>query len=434
MKQIISIFFVMSFSLVFVFPASANALQELIDQTPADGVLELENKQYEGNIVIDKPLTLKGHEQTLIKGDKTGNVVELRSEGIVLDTLKIEGSGMSRSSEEEYSGVRVMANDNTLQNITISDSYHGIYLNKTQNTTIKDSHVIGHGVKSLGNQGNGVTIARSSNNTIQNSRFERTRDGIFVEYSNDNIISGNTMTETRYGLHYMYSNFNDFKGNSFIGNTGGAAIMHSDHILLEDNKFSFNQGSRSFGLIVQTSRDVHVLNNEFHLNQRGLYLEQSTSNVIEGNDFFHNQIGIELWTSSTAHVFFKNHFNKNRINALTVGGESNNEWFKNGVGNYWDTPMLDLDKDGIGDEPIEYTSALDQLVEDNELAYMFLSSPAILIYEKLNALLAAQKVMAYDKYPLMVKTESRGLSIILGLLLIALIVAAIYIRKRTVRH
>lgn len=426
----------MVFNIFLCIPAlaSGESLQDLIDATPAGGTLQLEGKEYKGNVVITKPMTIIGTEKTIIKGDQTNNVIEIRSENTVLDQLKIEGSGMSRSSEEEYAGIRVMANGSVLQNITISDSYHGIYLNKTKDTLIKNSHVIGHGVDSLGNQGNGVQIARSSNNTILDSRFEKTRDGIFVEYSNDNVITGNTMTETRYGLHYMYSNFNEFKNNSFVRNTGGAAIMHSDHILLEDNKFSFNQGSRSFGLIIQTSRDVHVLNNEFHLNQRGLYLEQSTSNTIEGNDFFQNQIGIELWTSSTAHVFFENHFRKNRINALTVGGESNNEWFKNGVGNYWDTPMIDLNKDNVGDDPIEYTSALDKLVEDNELTYMFLASPAILIYEKLNGLLAGQKVMAYDKYPLMETVEGRGRTAVIVGILAVLIAGAFYCRRRMVKH
>ena len=169
------------------------------------------------------------------------------------------------------------------------------------------------------------------------------------------------MTKTRYGLHYMYSNYNSFEGNEFIGNIGGATIMNSDHILLSNNKFSFNQGSRAFGLLVQTSRDIHILKNEFHLNQRGLYLEQSTSNRIEENDFFHNQIGIELWTSSTS-CFVKNNFNKNRIHALTVGGESNNDWYENGVGNYWNMPQLDFDQNLVGDSQLEYTSSLGSLI------------------------------------------------------------------------
>ncbi|WP_438316472.1 nitrous oxide reductase family maturation protein NosD [Sporosarcina sp. FA9] len=412
--------------------AESKSLQQLIDDAPANGTLELEAKTYPGNLVINKPITIIGKNGTHIQGDGTGNVIEIRSDGITLDTLEIAGSGMSRNTSEEYSGVRVMGNEAVLKNLNITESYHGVYLNKSRNTVIKNIKVIGHGAEELGNQGNGIHIMRSNENYIDNSHIEKTRDGIYVEYSNDNRIDNNTMTETRYGLHYMYSNNNSFTGNHFVKNVGGAAIMHSDHILLENNKFSFNQGSRSFGLIVQTSRDVHVLNNEFHLNQRGLYLEQSTSNRIEGNDFFHNQIGIELWTSSTSHVFLNNNFNKNRLHAITVGGESNNEWFENGVGNYWNVPVLDLNQDGVGDGPLEYTSSLSKLIESNELAYMFLSSPAISIYEKANDLLTHQKVMALDKYPLLSEKKKSGY---MWIIFIAVLAAStiIYYKRRGLR-
>lgn len=408
-------------------------LQKLIDETPVKGILELEAKTYFGNIIITKPMTLIGKEGTIITGDKTSNVIEIQSDGVTLDTFAIEGSGMSRSSKEEYSGVRVMGNNSVMKNLTITDSFHGIYLNNTKNTTISRIKVIGQGTDSLGNQGNGISIIRSSENYIDNSYIEKTRDGIFVELSDNNKIYNNTLTNTRYGLHYMYSNNNEFKENNFIKNVGGAAIMHSDHILLEKNQFSFNQGSRSFGLIVQTSRDVHILNNEFHLNQRGLYLEQSTSNRVEGNEFFHNQIGIELWTSSTAHVFLNNKFDKNRIHALTVGGESNNEWFENGVGNYWNMPLLDFDLNGVGDEPLEYSSSLSGLVENNELAYLFLASPAISLYEKANELMTQQKVMAFDKYPLMAERSQSGY-IWVGFALIIAIVVVFFYRRKAVRR
>lgn len=404
------------------------SLQQLIDDTPAGGVLELEAITYEGNIVIPHPITIVGQPSTIIKGDKTNNVIKISSDDVTLDSLAIEGSGMSRSSSEEYSGVRVMANGTVLKNLTITDSFHGIYLNKTRDTTMSGITVIGHGTEDLGNQGNGISIIRSSDNFIENSRLEKTRDGIFVEYSNNNQIRNNVMTNTRYGLHYMYSNNNEFTGNEFVSNVGGAAIMHSDHILLENNKFSFNQGSRSFGLIVQTSRDVQILNNEFHLNQRGLYLEQSTSNRVEGNDFFHNEIGIELWTSSTAHVFIKNNFENNRIHALTVGGESNNDWFENGVGNYWNMPLLDFNGDRVGDEPLEYTSALSELIESNELAYLFLSSPAIRMYEKANELMTQQKVMAFDKYPLLSEESRPGY--IWAVLAAVLAVTVVFLARR----
>lgn len=388
--------------ILFMAPSAfaEESLQQLINQTPENGVLELEAKQYNGNITINKTMTLKGQAGTIIRGDGTHNVITLKASNVTLENLMIQNSGMSRSSDIEYSGVRIIGENNVLRKLTISEIYHGIYLNQAKNTTIQEVHITGHGADKLGNQGYGIYIMRSGENTIEDSYITKTRDGVYIEYSNWNKITNNTLTETRYGIHYMYSNNNEFRNNHFVNNVGGAAIMHSDSILLEENQFSYNQGSRSFGLLIQSSRDIVVRNNEFHLNQRGLYLEQSSNNIFEANDFFHNQIGVELWTSSTAQVFIKNKFNKNTHDVITVGGVSVNEWHNGGIGNYWNKPMLDLNQDGIGDAAIEYTSSLHELLEDNEIAYLFLNSPAITIYEKINALLGNQKIMAEDQYPL----------------------------------
>ncbi|HEY4601982.1 MAG TPA: nitrous oxide reductase family maturation protein NosD [Cerasibacillus sp.] len=410
--------------------AQANELQKHIKHTPKNGVLELDAKIYKGNVVIDKPLTIIGKKGTKIYGDKSGNVIEIRSDDVTLDQLEIKYSGLSRSSKEEYSGVRVMGNSATLTNLSISDSYHGIYLNRTENNVIKNNTIVGFGAEVLGDQGYGIYINRAGNNELESNYIEKTRDGIYVEYANNNEIRNNTATKTRYGLHYMYSNYNTFEGNHFNQNVGGAAIMHSDHITLKNNTFSYNQGSRAFGLIIQTSRDIHVLKNEFHLNQRGLYVEQSTSNLIEQNEFYNNQVGVEVWASATAHVFTKNTFHSNHTNVLAVGGESNNEWFKNGVGNYWDTPMLDLDNDGISDMGLEQTSTLSQLVEANELAYLFLDSPAITIFEKANELLSNEEVMAFDQHPLMPENRLKSSAIIWIIVAGSMMGLFVYFNKR----
>lgn len=428
--------FVIFISMYFFVPqafAESNELQQLIDETPEGGTLELEGITYNGNIEITKPITIIGQDDTHIKGDGTASVIEVKAESVTLDHLHVSNSGMDQSSEEEYTGIRVMANNTMIQNVTITDVFHGIYLTRADHTGIDNTTIIGHVTESLSEQGNGIHIVRSANNNITNNNIENTRDGIYVEYANGNEIINNTVQDARYGLHYMYSDYNNFYDNHFIGNVGGAAIMHSDHIIIENNSFSYNQGSRAFGLLVQTSNHVEMRNNDFHLNHRGLYLEMSSNNRIESNSFFKNQIGIELWTSSTAHTFIKNSFRQNQMDVMTVGGESFNNWFEAGVGNYWDTPMLDLDDDGIADAPYESTSAIASLVEKNELTYLFLHSPAINMYETLNRVTSNQRVMADDHYPLISakNTNSNTIYVWIGLvLLIGVFTTMYYLRKR----
>src|SRR5690625_529921 len=438
MKKIF-VFLIVSICLFLYAPsvfAEANTLQRLIDDSNSGDTLELKAKVYEGNVVIDKPMTIIGQEGTVIQGDQTANVIEIESDDVTLEHMEIKGSGMSRDSKEEHSAVRVMGNNTVLNNLTIKESFHGVLLNRIDNTTMSNLTIIGSELTNLSEQGNGIHVLRSNDNIIQDSYIEGFRDGVYIEHSDNNQINDNTMTKTRYGMHYMYSDYNSFENNHFVHNVGGAAIMHSDYITLENNEFSFNQGSRSFGLLIQTSREIHVLNNEFHLNQRGLLVEHATGNHIEGNDFFQNKIGVELWASAISNVFSKNVFSQNTNQVLTVGGNSNNEWSDMyGNGNYWDEPMIDLNNDGIGDIPFEYTSSLGDLIEDSdELAYLFLESPAVKVYEKINDILGNQDVMAIDDYPLLVERENNYFMVTFGFVVFLGLVIYFVVKKRRRKH
>ncbi len=68
--------------------------------------------------------------------------------------------------------------------------------------------------------------------------------------------------------------------------------------------------------------------------------------------------------------------------------------------------MFDLNRDKIGDIPVQYKSSLAKLMEDQELVYLFLSSPSIFIYEKINQFLHRQEIVLEDPYPLMSDRQS----------------------------
>ncbi|MEH7443284.1 nitrous oxide reductase family maturation protein NosD [Bacillus sp. JJ1122] len=437
MNKLLILFVGIGVWILSTLPVSADvSLQKLIDETPINGELKLEAQTYEGNIVITKPITMIGKKGTVIRGDGKGNVILIKASHVTIKNLNIENSSLSRNSGEEYSGVRSMGDHNQFIKLVIHDVYHGLFLNSSKYNLVDGVRVTGQGTGKLGSQGNGIQLIRTYNSIIENCELTKTRDGIYVEYADKNEIRNNQVSETRYGLHYMYSNENTFYKNHFNKNTGGAAIMHSHGIVLKENQFSFNQGSRSFGLIIQTSSSNTVLDNEFYLNQRGIYLEQSTQNRIEGNKFFHNEIGVELWTTSTSQVFTKNHFKQNVANVLTIGGESYNQWNQNGIGNYWGTELsvLDLDQNKIGDSPVEYRSSLYKLIEENELAYLFLKSPAIKIYEKINEVLSTQKVMVVDEYPLIKEDQPSRVSLLYPAAIPAILVLGwIFIKKRRSR-
>lgn len=432
MKKLTFLFFIMSIILLSAPRASLaeDDLQQMIDALHDGDTLELEDKTYEGNIIIKKSIELIGKKGTVIRGDESGNVISIEAPHVKIRNMTVSGSSMNRNSSEEYAGIKIYSNHNVIDSVTIKHSFHGIYLSQAHHNRIENSHITGLGKGEIANQGNGLHIYYANDNILQNNVIKGSRDGMFFDYANRNEILYNSISETRYGLHYMYSDDNVFEGNTFTMNTGGAAIMHSNGIKLEQNEFVFNYGHKSFGLLLLSSRDTLIQNNTFFLNQRGLYIDQATGSLVKNNRIIKNQVGIELWASSNEQIFTLNEINENTIPVASLGGEGRNSWSENGIGNNWGRsfPMIDLDQDGIGDEEVRYQSSLHQLIEDQELVYLFLQSPAIAVYEKLNQFLHKEKTMFTDPYPLVTKHERKQASLILiGVLAIS---SGLYIYRR----
>ena len=411
---------------------AAGNLQSLIDGTKEGGVIHLENKTYEGNIVIDKTIDIIGKKGTVIKGDGTGNVISIRAPHVTIKNLTVTHSSLNRNSPEEFAAIKVYTDYNVIDSVAINHFFHGIYLSQAHHNTITNAHITGQGKGIIAKQGNGLHIYYSNDNTLKNNMVEGTRDGMFFDYANGNQIINNQISETRYGLHYMYSDNNYFEGNTFTFNTGGAAIMHSRGIQLENNEFIFNYGHKSFGLLLLSASDTLIEENTFFLNQRGLYIDQATDTIIKNNRILKNQIGIELWASSNNQLFTLNEIEENTIPAVTLGGQgSSNQWSDQGKGNYWGKtfPVLDLNQDGIGDQPVSYQSSLYELIEDQELTYLFLKSPAISIYEKMNQMFNHDKTMFKDPSPI-VKNGGSHARKMLFVLAAAAIIAIIFIKGR----
>ena len=65
-----------------------SALSDIIANTPAGGTSALPAGEYEGTVVINKPLTLRGSSATV--WSKHGSVIEVPSLGATLEGLRVE--------------------------------------------------------------------------------------------------------------------------------------------------------------------------------------------------------------------------------------------------------------------------------------------------------------------------------------------------------
>src|SRR3954470_20864395 len=98
MKKLLLFLFVFSITLIIIPEknSAAENLQAMIDSLEEGAVLQLENKTYKGNIVINKHMTIIGSNKTVIKGDGTGNVISIKAPNVTLKKLTVSHSSMNR--------------------------------------------------------------------------------------------------------------------------------------------------------------------------------------------------------------------------------------------------------------------------------------------------------------------------------------------------
>jgi nitrous oxidase accessory protein len=98
--------------------------------------------------------------------------------------------------------------------------------------------------------------------------------------------------------------------------------------------------------------------------------------LLEGNRFAYNDIALSFYGEKGGHRIHANRFEHNltdvRVSAVTTALD--NDW----RGNYWDLYRgLDLDRDGIGDQPHELYLYADRIWMDVPSARFFRSSPLL---------------------------------------------------------
>ncbi len=325
-----------------------SSLKEAINLASArDTILVREGTYKEFNIVIDKPLTIKGENFPIIDGEDQGEIIRIVSNGVTIDGLFIINVGTSYTSD--HAAIRVVrSEDFVIQNVVLEKLFFGIYLEKSNNGTIYHNKIIGD-AKDEYNSGNGIQLWYSNNVVVSHNIVQQVRDGIYLEFSDNITIKENISTNNlRYGLHFMFSNDDVYTQNTFENNGAGVAVMFSKRIKMYDNHFQKNWGTASFGLLLKEINDAEIRGNTFEENTVGIHIEGSNRISYTNNNFIRNGYAIKVLGACYNNEFKKNNFLYNSFD-ISYNSRLNDNTFSN---NFWSSYTgYDLDKDGIGDVP-----------------------------------------------------------------------------------
>ncbi len=365
---------------------------------PCDTILVKSGSYKEGNLLIDKDLTILGENFPILDGGGNHEVLTVHNNFFHLEGFQIQNIGTSYT--EDRAGVRLKECQNfTIKNNRLLDAFFAIYLQRSKNGVVEGNFIKGQAVNEAGS-GNAIHLWYCENIQVSNNRVAGHRDGIYLEFVNNSQISGNLSEgNLRYGLHFMFSNDNFYWKNTFRNNGAGVAVMYSKRIDMLENVFEKNWGAASYGLLLKEIHDSQIEKNEFRENTVGIFAETSNRLTTRQNIFKNNGWAMKISGGCQQNVITDNSFLSNSFDLAVQSAGTDNQF----DGNYWsEYTGYDLDQDGVGDVSYRPMKLFSYVVSQTPEAMVLLRSLFIDILnfsEKVSPIFTPENVV--DKRPLM---------------------------------
>lgn len=385
MKKLLVFFFlfklIISFSNTIIVGKGKpiNSLKKAIEIANNNDTIIVNAGHYkEGNITINKKLTLIGINHPIFNGEKKHEIFSVKHDSVTISGFKI--INCSYGSINDPAAIKTYnVNNIVIENNILDNNFFGIYIQFGANCIIKKNYLKAYGKKEL-ESGNGIHCWKSKNIQIINNKIEGHRDGIYFEFVSDSIIWRNIVQNNiRYGLHFMFSHNDSYITNVFRNNGAGVAVMYTKNVTMVNNLFDKNWGQAAYGLLLKEITDSHILNNKFIKNTSGIYMEGSNRIIFKNNLFKDNGWAVKVQASCENNNFVYNNFTGNTFDMGTNGSLVLNT-FNN---NYWDKyDGYDLNKDGIGDVPFHPLSLFSVITESNPSAMLLYRSFMISLLDK----------------------------------------------------
>lgn len=352
----------------------------------------------EGQIEINKPVSLLGYQYPVIEGSDASGVFMITSDSVQINGLQIQNVGTSYI--EDRAGIK-LANVKhcAITNNKLLNCFFGIYLQKSSHCKIANNRVIGEAAQEM-SSGNAIHLWYCTDVKIEDNLVSHHRDGLYLEFVEKSTITGNISSHNlRYGLHFMFSNHNSYTGNRFETNGAGVAVMFSRNIQMISNEFINNWGTASYGLLLKEIYDGEITDNLFANNTVGIYAESANRLKIHNNDLKGNGWALKILGSCMDNTFTGNNFFTNTFDLTTNSAEDHNTY----TGNYWSSYTgYDLDRNGLGDIPHRPVTMFSYLVGKVDVSILLLRSLFIDILnfaEKVTPLFVPRSLV--DPEPLM---------------------------------
>lgn len=339
---------------------------------PGDTV-EIARGLYRANLLIDKPLTLRGLDRPTVSGGNQGDTIRVTAPDVMIEGLIVRDSG--DSLKEQNAGIYLYpgAHRAVVRHCDLTYNLFGLWIEKADDVRIEHNTITGKREYASSQRGNGVQLYNTKGAHILNNNISFVRDALYVDVSHHAVFRGNKLHHSRYGTHYMNSYHNLWEDNDTYYNRGGLALMEVRDQVVRGNRA---WGNSDHGIMLRTLQDSVIENNIVAGNSRGFFIYDVEYIHLNGNLVVDNTVGVHLAAGSKNNEVEGNDFIGNREQVRYVGARD--EHWGRKRGNHWSNYLgWDRDGDGMGDVPYEANDMVDRLTWRHPSVKLLLASPAV---------------------------------------------------------
>ncbi|RCR70833.1 nitrous oxide reductase family maturation protein NosD [Larkinella punicea] len=357
--------------------------QALFVAADYDTILVRRGLYRERNLLVEKPLVIRGENFPIIDGQMKGELFTVRASNVTIQGFDLRNVGMT--STIDWAAVKVLeARQVRVIGNRIRNAYFGVYFSASDHCLVSRNDIKGNPHEEQ-TTGNGIHAWKCDSIRVENNRISGHRDGIYFEFVTHSTVQRNrSFGNIRYGLHFMFSHENSYFYNTFQHNGAGVAVMYTRKVIMRHNIFENNWGSAAYGMLLKDISDSKIEDNIFRRNTIGIHMEGTSRIMTQRNLFIDNGWGMRIQASCNDNTFTRNTFQSNTFDVATNGQTVLNTFDRN----YWDKyEGYDLNRDGTGDVPFHPVSLYSMIIEKIPYGVVLLHSFMVTLLDR------AEKVM-----------------------------------------
>ncbi|MBK9260577.1 MAG: nitrous oxide reductase family maturation protein NosD [Polyangiaceae bacterium] len=360
-----------------VVASSFDELRAMVADPRGPGQIELLPQIYRGNLVIERPVVIRGQNGAILDGAKVSTVVTVQASNVVIENVVVRNSGGRHTAED--AGIKATGDRIRIAHVRVEQSLFGVSLQACTHCLLEKVHVVGpRDDDSL--RGDGIKLWEAHDSVVRGCIVEYSRDMV-VWYSRRTTVENNIVRHSRYGSHFMYAHDAVVRGGKYHDNVVGIFVMYSRRLNLENNILAGARGAAGVGLGFKDSDAISIRGNWLVANTVGTYLDNTPRTLqdpvtFDGNVIALNDVALRLHGSEKGLTLTGNDFRQNST-LLEVDGGGNALGVDIRSNHYSDYEGYDIDGNGVGDVAHEVKALSSELTQTRPTIAFFRGTAAM---------------------------------------------------------